>query len=475
MHQWLSAEQQRRLFLDTAKAATDYREAAHLLPHVPQVGYREALERFDAPLPEGPVDAHEVVADLQRLSDGALMLPVGPRFYGWVIGASHPVGVAADWLAAAWGQNAGNHHASPAASAAEEVAGRWLVDLLGLPQSSAVGFATGATMANLTCLAAARDEVLRRVGWDAPAQGLFGAPELRVLIGADAHATVFLGLQLLGLGRERVTRVATDSQGRMSPDALRAALAEGPGQRQPAVVILQAGQINTGACDRFDQLIPIAHAAGAWVHVDGAFGLWARAAPERAHLAAGVEAADSWATDAHKWPQVPYDCGVAIVREEAHLRQAMSFTAAYLPEAEADERDPSHYVPELSRRARGFATWAVLRALGRSGVAELIERHCRIAAALAERLAAAPGVAILNDVELNQVAVRFGDSDELTLRTIARIQQDGVLMAGASAWRGQQIMRLSVSGGATDDAEVGPTVTAILAAWDAVRAADGAP
>lgn len=300
----------------------------------PNQDYAAASAAFEEALPEVTTEPRAVIDELVARAEPGLHLMTGPRFFGWVIGGSHPVGVAADMLTSAWGQNAGNHAATPAASAAEAIAARWLVELLDLPRESSVGFVTGATVANFTCLAAARGEVLRREGWDVDAQGLFGAPPITVLIGDDAHTTVFSALQFLGLGHDRVVRVATDEQGRIRPDAFDAALAAIDG---PAIAILQAGQINTGAFDSFAELIPAAKAKGAWVHVDGAFGLWARACPAKRPLAVGVELADSWATDGHKWLQTPYDCGYAIVRDELAHRRAMTISASYLPSAEAGE------------------------------------------------------------------------------------------------------------------------------------------
>lgn len=468
MHEWLSEDTLRSLLQRAAREAAAFRAHAADAPQVPSVGFAGALDRFDAPTPEVGSDPHEIVDDLVELTRDALMMPAGPRFFGWVIGGSHPVGVAADILTGAWGQNAGNHQAAPAASATEVVAGRWVCDLLDLPRESAVGFSTGATMANFTCLAAARGEVLRRAGWDVDRQGLFGAPEIRVVIGDEAHATVFAGLQYLGLGRERVIRVPTDDQGAIRVDAFERIVTGGTG---PLIVVMQAGQINTGAFDPFAQVVPMARRVGAWVHVDGAFGLWARATARHRGLTEGVDGADSWATDGHKWLQTPYDCGLAIVRDEVALRRAMTMAAAYLPEAGADERDPSQFVPELSRRARGFATWAVIRSLGRAGIAEMVERHCRVARLMAERLAAEPGVEVLGEVVLNQLIVAFGD-DELTDRTIARVQDGAVCIVGGSEWAGRRVMRISVSGGTTDEAEGALAADAICQAWRAVS--DGA-
>lgn len=461
-------DEMKRLLAAAAAGATRFRAAAGEMPQHPLQSYAEVRTAFEGPLPEGPGNPEKVIAELIAKAEQGLMMAAGPRFFGWVIGASHPVGVAADWLTSAWGQNAGNHHAAPAASAAEAAAAAWLLELLDLPRQASVGFVTGATVANFSCLAAARGEVLRRAGWDAEAQGLFGAPPITVLIGDDAHTTVFSALQFLGLGHDRVVRIAAGRQGTMEPSAFAAAIAKVSG---PAIVILQAGQINTGDFDRFAELIPLAHAKGAWVHVDGAFGLWARATPGRKHLANGIELADSWATDGHKWLQTPYDCGYAIVRDELAHRRAMTIAASYLPMAAEGERDPSHYVPELSRRARGFATWAIIRTLGRAGIAEMVERHCRVARLMAKTLAEEPGIRVENEVVLNQAIVRFGNGadpergDQLTRDTISRIQSDGVCFAGGATWRGRQVMRISVIGGDTTEADGRRSAEAMITAY----------
>jgi glutamate/tyrosine decarboxylase-like PLP-dependent enzyme len=358
------------LFAQAAKLAADYRsavgEAAVPLP------YAAMRSLFDAPTPEQGAPSADVIQDLVTLSASGLRAMTGPRFFGWVIGASHPVGVAADWLTAAWGQNAGNHEASPAAAAAEAVAAKWLLNLLDLPRDASVGFVTGATMASFVCLAAARGAVLRRVGWDVERDGLFGAPPINVLIGDDAHTSVFSSLSFLGLGHDRVHRIATDAQGRMLANAFVQALDACDG---PTIAIVQAGQLNTGAFDPVVPIIAAARARDAWVHVDGAFGLWARACPGIAHLAAGFDAADSWATDGHKWLQTPYENGYAIVRNTEAHRRAMTIAASYLPPVAEGDRDPSHFVPELSRRARGFPTWAMIRHLGRAGIAAMVAEH----------------------------------------------------------------------------------------------------
>jgi glutamate/tyrosine decarboxylase-like PLP-dependent enzyme len=462
----------KELFSKAAGHAARFRESVGDRPHRPERDYASALAAFTQDVPAQPMPMSNVLDDLVAKAEPGLHLMAGPRFFGWVIGGSHPMGVAADFLTSAWGQNAGNHVATPSAAAVETVAGSWLLDILGLPPESSLGFVTGATVANFTCLAAARGEVLRRMNWDADAQGLFGAPAITVLIGDDAHTTVFSALQFLGLGHDRVARVPTDDQGRVLPSAFSEAIAN---VRGPSIVILQAGQINTGACDDFATIIPCARAAGAWVHVDGAFGLWAQASPKRRHLTHGIELADSWATDGHKWLQTPYDCGYAIVKDELAHRRAMTIAASYLPLASEGERDPSHYVPELSRRARGFATWAMIKHLGRSGIEALVERCCTSAAVLATTLSREPGIVVANEVVLNQIIVLFGADlpaergDDLTQRTIGALQRQGDLFAGGATWRGRQVLRLSVTNHQTDLNEATRSADTIIAAYRAAR------
>jgi glutamate/tyrosine decarboxylase-like PLP-dependent enzyme len=376
----------------------------------------------------------------------------GPRFFGFVIGGSLPVTLAANWLAGAWDQNTALAHVSPATAAIEQVALRWLLDMFGLPADCAGAFVSGATVANFTALAAARNSVLRRAGWNVEADGLFGAPPVTVVVSAEAHPTLFKSLGMLGLGRNRVVRVAVDDQGRMRADAL-------PDLAGPAIVCMQAGNINTGAFDPFEPICAWAHDAGAWVHVDGAFGLWAAATPSLVHLAAGMARADSWATDGHKWLNVPYDSGLAFVRDEAALRGAMAITAEYLPTV-SSQRNPSDYTPELSRRARGVEVWAALRSLGRSGVAALIERCCRHARRFAEGLQTA-GYEVLNEVVLNQVLVSFG-SAEVTQQVIQGIQAEGTCWAGVTVWQGRTAMRISVSSWATTEEDVERSLKAML-------------
>lgn len=451
--------------------AVDYR--ASLAEHAgrPACSYAEMRDRLSEALPEQGAAPLAVLEELVERSRGGLMPIAGPRFFGWVMGGSHPAGVAADWLVSAWGQNAGYHTPTPAAAAMEEVAERWLLEILDLPRESSIGFTTGATVAGAVGLAAARTRVLLNAGWDPDADGLFGAPPVHVLIGEDAHSSMFSALQLIGFGYRRLTRIATDAQGRMSAAALETAL---EGLAGPKIVIAQAGQINTGAYDRFDEIIPIAHAAGAWVHIDGAFGLWARATPTLKHLTAGIEAADSWVTDGHKWLQAPYDSGFAIVRDrEAHQR-AMTQWASYLPTISETDRVPSAFVPELSRRARGTPVWAMLKTLGRQGVAELVARHCALTLRMAERLRAEPGINLRNEVTINQLIVDFGSGDTtqrkaLTEAVISGVQAGGVCFAGGAAWRGDWVMRISVTSVATTEADIDLSADAIIAAWRVVR------
>ncbi len=411
---------------------------------------RDLTANLGGPLPEHPVDAQEMLAQLDRFGSPATMATSGGRFFGFVIGASMPSTVAAGWLATAWDQNTGLLAAAPATTLIEDIALEWLLEILDLPRESGGAFVTGCQMANFTALAAARHAVLARLGWDVESQGLFGAPELPVIVSADAHNTIFKSLAMLGLGRDRVLRVPIDSQGRMRADAM-------PGINGPAIVCIQHGNINTGAFDPADPIIDWARERDAWVHVDGAFGLWARVAPDRAPLARGVERADSWATDAHKWLNVPYDCGIALVRDRSALRGAMGTGAAYLQESPV--REPMHFTPELSRRARGVEVWAALKTLGRSGVAEMVERCCSHATRFAEGLRAA-GFEVLNDVVLNQVLVSFGD-DATTLRVIERLQADGTCFCSGTTWQGRAAMRISVSSYATTERDVDLSLAAM--------------
>jgi glutamate/tyrosine decarboxylase-like PLP-dependent enzyme len=409
------------------------------------------LSRLDEPLPDAPTDDETVIALLDEIGSPATMASAGSRFFGFVIGGALPAALAANWLAGAWDQNAGIVAASPIAAKLEEVAMRWLLDALRLPSTCGVGFVTCATQANFSGLAAARHALLARQGWNVETQGLFGAPPITVVIGDEVHVSVLKALTLLGLGRERVIRVPVDGQGRMRADAL-------PPLDDNTIVCIQAGNVNTGVFDPADAIIPQAKTAGAWVHVDGAFGLWAAASPARRYLVKGVEDANSWATDAHKWLNVPYDSGIVFVREPQHLHAAMSVNAAYL--AQGETREPFHYTPDFSRRARGAEVWAALRSLGREGLADLIERTCRHAARFAEGLRDA-GYEVINDVALNQALVSFGDA-ETTRRVIAAIQEDGTCWCGGTVWQGQTAMRISVSSWATTDEDVERSLEAMI-------------
>lgn len=415
-----------------------------------------ALQRLDEPLPARGTSAQEVLALLDEAVSPATMAMAGPRFFGFVIGGALPVTVASNWLTTAWDQNAALQVATPGVSAVEQVALRWLLEILGLPSPSAGAFVTGATVANFTALAAARHRVLANAGWEVEEQGLAGAPSVTVLAGEEAHPTLLKSLSLLGFGRATVKRIPVDGQGRMRADQV-------PPIHGPTILCTQAGNLNTGAFDPIGEICDRVRGSGAWVHVDGAFGLWARASRQLAHHLAGVERADSWATDAHKWLNVPYDSGLAFVRDAAALRAAMSITAAYLP-SDSGIRSPSDYTPELSRRARGVDVWAALRCLGREGVEAMIDRDCRHARRFAEGLAAA-GFSILNDVQLNQVLVSFG-SPEVTQRVIAKVQEDGSCWCGVTVWQGQTAMRISVCSWATTDEDVEMSLIAIRRAAD---------
>ena len=411
------------------------------------------LSRLEGSMPGSPGDAMETLRILDEVCSPATMAMAGPRFFGFVIGGSLPVTLAANWLAGAWDQNSAFHVVTPATAKLEHIALNWLVELFGLPAGTGGAFVTGATVANFCGLAAARHAVLAKVGWDVEANGLFGAPPISVVVGNEVHASLVKALGMLGFGRNRVLKVPVDSQGRMRADSL-------PDLEGPSIVCLQAGNVNTGAFDPFE-VISRAHTAGAWVHVDGAFGMWAKASPLKRGLADGMENADSWATDLHKYLNVPYDSGLAFVRDPDALRAAMSVTAAYLP-SESAYRDPADYTPELSRRARGVEVWAALRTLGTTGVAELIERTCRHAERFADGLRKA-GYSILNDVVLNQVLVSFGPA-EVTRMVIAEIQSEGTAWCGGTVWQGQTAMRISVSSWATQDADVERSLDAIIQA-----------
>ena len=426
----------------------------------------DVAEALGGPLPETGTGPYTVIEELLAGAEPGVVAMPSPRFFGWVIGGVLPAALGADWLTSVWDQNAGLLASSPAAAGAERVAAGWLLELLDLPAESAVGFVTGGMMANFTCLAAARSAVLRRVGWNVEAEGLIGAPPVRVLVGRERHDTIDLALRYLGLGSGRSVEVDVDDQGRIRPDALAAALDSGPADGA-TIVCLQAGNVHSGAFDPFAEAISIAHQHGAWVHVDGAFGLWAVASPDLRPLVAGVAAADSWATDAHKTLNVPYDSGLAIVADAASLHTAMGVHAAYLIQ---DSRpDPFASVPEFSRRARGFTVWAALRSLGRSGVAGLVEGLVARAARFADQLGRLEGVEIVNDVCFTQVCVSFG-SDEVTREVARRLLIDGTAWMTPSTWHGRAILRISVSNYRTTDDDVDTSVAAIAELLAAVRA-----
>ena len=409
-------------------------------------------------LADAGVDPTRVIEELATAVDPGLVGSLGPRYFGFVIGGQLPAAAAADWLTTAWGQNAVVHAASPAGAAVEQVAGRWMLDLLGLPADASFGLPTGAGLGNTVGLAAARHAVLARHGWDVEARGLYNAPEITVVVGEEAHATLSTALQYLGLGRERVVRVPVDDQGAMLADAARDAIVAVDG---PLIVAIQAGNVNSGA---FDPAATVADAVAshpnAWVHVDGAFGLWAAVSPSLRHLVEGVDRADSWSTDAHKWLNVGYDCGFVAVREVDAHRAAMATSASYLMRSE--QRENWEWVLDSSRRARGFILYAALRSLGRSGVRALVERCCALARRMADQLREADEVAVLNEVVLNQVLVRFGDSDERTRAVIGAVQEDGTAWMGGTTWQGKAAMRISVSNWSTTEADADRTVEAIL-------------
>jgi len=431
----------------------------------PSASYEELVEALGRPLAVGGEEPEAVVAELARTLEPGLVGTQTGRYYGFVIGSSLPAALAADWLASAWDQNAFSVVLSPAAAATEAVAGRMLAELLELPDGVSFGFVTGAQGANTTALAAARTHVLAGAGWDVAADGLNGAPPVRVVVGAHRHVTIMRSLRLLGFGDRAVVSADADGQGRILPDAVRDALAGWDG---PAIVCAQAGSVNSGAVDPLGEVADVCEAHDAWLHVDGAFGLWAAASRERRHLVAGHERADSWATDAHKWLNVPYDCGVVFCAHPDSHAASMAVAAGYLQRE--DGRSGSDWVPESSRRARGLPVYAALRQLGRSGVEALVDRCCGHARRFAELLGATDGVEILNDVVLNQVLVRFGGDDELTREVVTRVQADGTCWLGGTDWNGLTAMRISVSSWRTTAADVQRSADAILAAWAATGA-----
>jgi glutamate/tyrosine decarboxylase-like PLP-dependent enzyme len=440
------------LLADASARAMRYLDGLDSRSVAPTASAVAGLSALDEKLPEKSSDPAETLRLLDEVGSPATAAMAGPRFFGFVIGGSLPVTLAANWLAGAWDQNTGLYRPTPGTSFLEQIALRWLLDLLHLPADCTGAFVTGATVANLCALAAARHGVLKQAGWDVEGRGLFGAPEVTVIVGGEIHPSVTKSLGILGMGRNRVVKVPVDEQGRMRADRL-------PAISGPTIVCVQAGNVNTGAFDPIEAIGRKAHAAGAWLHVDGAFGLWAAAAPSLRNLTAGIAEADSWATDAHKWLNVPYDCGLAFVRDPDALKSAMAISAEYLP-TQSEFRNPSDFTPELSRRARGVEVWAALRSLGREGIAEMIERNCAQARRFAEKLSAA-GFEILNQVVLNQVLVSFGDA-ERTKRIIQAIQDEGTCWCGITVWQGKTAMRISVSSWATLDADVDRSIAAIV-------------
>jgi glutamate/tyrosine decarboxylase-like PLP-dependent enzyme len=433
-------------------------------PVAPSATADELVASFGGAVPERPMPADDVIDMLATRAEPGLMAIQSGRFYGWVMGGTLPVALAADWLVSAWDQNTGMRHATPATAALEEAAGAWLLDLFGLPDAD-VGFVTGATMANFACLAAARSSVLDRLGWNLERDGVSGAPRIRVLAGEERHDTVDLALRYLGLGRPEL--VAADGQGRIRPEMLDEAL-RAYGRETPLIVCLQAGNVHSGAFDPMVESIRMAHDYGAWVHVDGAFGLWAAASPKLRHLVDGIAGADSLATDAHKTLNVPYDCGIAIVADRSALRAALGAHASYLIQDQSGPGDPLEKVPEFSRRARGVPVWAALQSLGRSGVAELVERLVQHARALAAGMATIDGAQVLNDVDYTQVCVSFGD-DARTRDVVARLIRGGTVWMSGSRWHDRDVLRVSVSNWSTDDEDVDRSVEAVRTAAAASR------
>jgi len=440
------------LLQETARRAIRYRRELVTGPIRPEP--TADLTALGGDFPDGPTDPREVLELMDEVGTPATMGFSSPRFYGWVIGGVHPVALAADWMVSAWDQPTYAAEASPATVTMEASAIRWIKEAAGLPESSWGVFVTGTTVGHIVSLAAARSAVLAAEGWDATGQGLFGAPPITVVVGEEVHPSLIKALGVVGLGRDRVIRVPVDDQGRMRADAF-------PDISPPDIVCVQAGNVNTGSFDPMDEIVPKAKESGAWVHVDGAFGFWAAASPRLAHLTTGMELADSWATDAHKYLNVAYDAGLALVRNPSDLERLMSVNAAYLIEGHIGE-DPGLYAPEMSRRARGVPTWAVLKSLGRSGLTEMIDRSAEMARRFADGMRDA-GYTILNEVVLNQVLVDFGDPEK-TLRVVQQVQADGTMFAGPTVWQAQTAMRISVSNYGTTKTEIDQSIVAVLKA-----------
>jgi glutamate/tyrosine decarboxylase-like PLP-dependent enzyme len=441
----------KKLLAEAAERATSYLSSLPERPVAPPSSAIAQLDKLGGSLPEDSCDPAQVLALLDDIGSPATVATAGPRFFGFVIGGTLPAALAANWLAGAWDQNGAMQASSPVAARLEEIVLQWTIDLLGLPAGSGAGFVTGTTMANFTALAAARTALLSRAGWNVEENGLFGAPPINIIVGEEVHVSLLKALSMLGLGRSRITRVPVDGQGRMRPDSI-------PPLHDLSLLCIQAGNVNTGAFDPAQEICTRARDANAWVHIDGAFGLWAGLSPQYAPLLAGVELADSWAIDCHKWLNVPYDSGLAVVRDPEHLQAAMSISAAYL--VAGSRREPWHFVPESSRRARGVELWAAMRSLGRSGLRELIERNCHQARHFAKILSDA-GFTILNEVVLNQVLVSFGTAEH-TREVIAAIQADGTCWCGGTVWQGNTAMRISVSSWATTDEDVKRSADAMI-------------
>jgi glutamate/tyrosine decarboxylase-like PLP-dependent enzyme len=462
------------LLRHAAELAIDYRAG---LPRrrvgiEPGTTVDDLRARLGGPLPLDGSDPATVIDELAAGVDPGLVAISGPRYFGFVMGGSVPASLAADWLTSAWDQNACSYLGTPSAAVVEDVVADWLIELFGLPAGTTVGFVSGATMANFTAIAAARHAVLRAAGWDVEERGLQGAPHVRVVCGSDVHVSVVNALRYAGLGRGRLERMPVDDEGRMDPDALSTALR---GREEPTIVCAQVGEVNTGAFDPIERIVSVVREhPNAWLHIDGAFGLWAAASQRLRHLVRGIDGADSWATDAHKWLNVPYDAGIVFVRDGAAHRAAMGVSAAYLPPAPGQEHDPFDYVPEMSRRARAFPIYAAIRSLGASGIAEIVERGCELAARMARRLANHPAMRVVNEVVLNQVLVGVGDA-EVTTAVAERIQSDGVLWLGSTTFHGTPALRISVSGWSTRDADADRSVDAIVAAVEAVGAERAGP
>jgi glutamate/tyrosine decarboxylase-like PLP-dependent enzyme len=457
--------QRAQLLARTNQLANEFLDGVAARPVARRVNFEQLLtDMGGSALCDDGDDAAQIIEQLSRLADRAAVATAGPRYFGFVVGGSFPVALAADWLTAAWDQNGAFYAHSPLAAAVEQTAANWLIDLLGLAKGTSVGFVTGGTMANFTGLASGRHALFQKLGWDVEKQGLIGAPRITVVTGDESHVSILACLQMLGLGSEQVVKVPTDDQGRMRADQLPSVLA---GIETPILVCAQAGNVNTGSFDPIPEIVAAIRARPSWLHVDGAFGLWAAASPAYQTLTKGIELADSVSTDCHKWLNVPYDCGLVFVRDAAAHRAAMSLYAAYYVLGDRAERENSDWVPEASRRARGFTVYAALRFLGRRGIAELVDRCCHLARRMAQRLAEDPVVTILNDVVLNQVLVRFSDSSgqnsgEFTAEVIRRVQEDGTCWLGGTTWHGMQAMRISVSNWSTAEEDIDKSADAIL-------------